>query len=70
MGPFPFFITQCLEIIKLNLDQTDVLVPFSLAPPSSLFSSRFQDTSQARTQTCGPLDGLNTGAENNEPRTR
>jgi hypothetical protein len=59
MGPFPFFITQCLRIVKLNLDQTVVLFPFSLAPPSSLFSSRFQDASQARTQTCGPLAGLN-----------
>jgi hypothetical protein len=59
MGPYPFFITPCLRIVNLNLDQTDVLVPFFLMPPSSLFSSRFQDTSQARTQTCGLLAGLN-----------
>jgi hypothetical protein len=61
MGPFPFFITQCLRIVKLNLDQTDVLILFFLTPPSSLFSSRFQVASQARTQTCGPLASLNRG---------
>ena len=43
MGPFPFFITQCLRIVKLNLDQTDVLVPSSLERrlvPSSLPDSK------------------------------
>ena len=32
---------------------------FSLASPSPLFSSRFQDASQTRTQTCEPLAGPN-----------
>jgi hypothetical protein len=60
MGTSPLFITPCLRIVKLNLDQTNVLVPSFLVPPSSLFSSRFQDASQARTQTCELLASSNT----------
>jgi hypothetical protein len=58
-GPLPLLHKQVSGHSKIEPWSNRSLGFIFLMQPSSLFSPRFQDASQTRTQTCGHLDGCN-----------